>query len=806
VGDASPMRGISSFNTCHENRAASIDACRYLPFEELGIDKARTKVELCGPYLLTSKCSNKSRLVLAIMSLGLLVPLRAALAQQADDLAEVIVTATKRESIAQNTPMSITVIGPDVLRTNQIDDFADFAFLVPGLTSTDTGPGNKRYALRGLQSPGEPEVALYYDEIPISGLPGGSLDTGASQPDLKLWDVDRIEVLRGPEGTLYGNGSEGGAIRIISKRPDLTKLEGTLQAVGSMTDGGAGSYSTNLMVNLPIIDGKFAVRAIFYDRDEGGYIDAIPRADIRLPQLDQHNINDERTRGARASVSFQVADNWNLAAIMYYQRLLTGSSFETYPSYATPGDPYVSAAFVQTPWLDESHMYNVISQIDLPWASVFVTGSYQLRTVSNNLDTTRYLLSLFGCGVTTWDKTCFGPPIVPADSASLESVSAWSGEARLVSNRPGRFQWTLGFALQNAKTYRYGQVASVNVDGNIEYDPSTGDAQERLFARQNRDVFDQYSFFGNASYEVLEGLKADAGLRWFHSYRTDQQIIVQQFFPRQPTGPEPFQEFGQRVLFKSFELSYALGGDVLTYVQAAQGFRAGGPNYPGGFTLTAPPYKADSVWDYEIGTKLGFFGNRLHWNSAVFDIEWSNLQVLLPTALFSYISNAGSARSDGFESELDAQLSRHFNLAAGLTYTDARLVGAQPLSSVPASQLRAGDQLAGVPEWTGTLGLAYNGSLGTRYTIMGRLDTSYQSGRSSVVAPQNPAYFRTKGYALTNFHLNLDRTDGWGASLDIDNLFSKFAELSVQAEDSNLIETVTPARPLTVSLGLIKRF
>jgi iron complex outermembrane recepter protein len=800
------MKGISSCNTRHENRVASIDACRYLTFAERAIDKTRKKVELSGPHLLTSKCSKKIRLALAIMSIGLLAPLRATLAQQADELAEVIVTATKRASVAQNTPLSITVIGPDVLSTNKVDDFSDFAFLVPGLTSTDTGPGNKRYALRGLQSPGEPEVALYYDEIPISGLPGGSLDTGASQPDLKLWDVDRIEILRGPEGTLYGNGSEGGAIRIISKRPDLTKLEGAIQAVGSMTDGGAGSYGSNLMVNLPIVDGKFAVRAIFYDRDEGGYIDAIPRADIRLRQLDRHNINDERTRGGRASVSFQVADNWNLTAIMYYQRLLTGSSFEIYPSYATPSDPYVSAAFVQTPWIDESHMYNVISQTDLPWASVFVTGSYQRRTVSNNLDTTRYVLSLFGCGVTTWDKTCFGAPIVPADSASRESVSAWSGEGRLVSNRPGRFQWTLGSALQNAKTYRYGQVASVNADGNIEYDPSTGDAQERLFARQNRDVFDQYSFFGNASYEVLEGFKADAGLRWFHSYRTDQQIIVQQFFPNQPTGPEPFQAFGQHVLFKSFELSYALGGDALTYVQAAQGFRAGGPNYPGGFTLTAPPYKADSVWDYEIGTKLGFFGNRLHWNSAVFDIEWSNLQVLLPTALFSYISNAGSARSDGFESELDAQLSRHFNLTAGLTYTDARLVGSQPLSSVPASQLRAGDKLAGVPEWTGTLGLAYKGSLGTRYTIMGRLDTSYQSGRSSVVPPQNPAYFRTKGYALTNFHLNLDRKDGWGVSLDIDNLFNKLAELSVQAEDSNLIETETPARPLTIGLGLIKRF
>ena len=752
------------------------------------------------------KCSREITLALASISVGWLAPPGATLAQQADELAEVLVTATKRDSVAQKTPMSITVIGPEVLSTNHIDDFTDFAFLIPGLTDTDAGPGNKRYALRGLQSPGEPEVALYYDEIPISGLPGGSLDTGASQPDLKLWDVDRIEILRGPEGTLYGNGSEGGAIRIISKRPDLAKLEGAIQVVGSVTDNGAGSYGTSLMVNLPIVDSKLAIRAAFYDRDAGGYIDVIPRANIGIPQLARHNTNDERTRGGRASISFQLADNWNLTGIMYYQRLLTGSSFETYPSYATPGDRYVSAAFVQTPWLDESHMYNVISQTDLPWARVFVTGSYQLRRVSNNLDTTRYVLSLFGCSVTTWAKTCFGPPIVPADSASLESVSAWSGEARLVSSMPSRFHWTLGAALQNAQTYRYGQVAPVNANGYTEYDPSTGDAEERLFARQNRDVFDQYSLFGNASYELVKGLEGDAGLRWFHSYRTDQQIIVQQFFPGEPTGPEPFQAFEQGALFKSFELSYALGLDALSYVQAAQGFRAGGPNYPGGFTLTAPPYKADSVWNYEIGTKLSFFGNRLHWNTAVFDIEWSNLQVLLPTALFSFISNAGSARSDGFESELNAELSKNFELIAGLTYNAARLVGAQPISSAPASQLRAGDKLAGVPEWTGTLEFSYKQSLGARYVIIGRLDTSYQSGRSSVVPPQSPAYFTSKAYALVNLHLNLDRKDGWGVALNIDNLFNKFAELSVQTEDSNLIETVTPARPLTISLGVIKTF
>src|SRR5277367_2199879 len=133
---------------------------------------------------------------------------------------EVIVTATKRETVAQDTPLSMTVLGADALKTTHADNFTEFASLVPGLTATDVGPGQKRYALRGLQSTGEPEVALYYDEIPISGLPGASLDTGDDQPDLKLWDSDRIEVLYGPQGTLYGNGSMGGAIRIISKRPD----------------------------------------------------------------------------------------------------------------------------------------------------------------------------------------------------------------------------------------------------------------------------------------------------------------------------------------------------------------------------------------------------------------------------------------------------------------------------------------------------------------------------------------------------------------------------------------------------------
>ena len=155
----------------------------------------------------------------------------AAMAQDVDkDLEEVMVTATRRPTLPMRTPVSMTVLGSNTLAAVNVDSFGDFATLVPGLTATDLGPGQKRYALRGLQSAGEPEVSLYYDEIPISGLPGPSLDTGDSQPDLKLWDVDRVEVLRGPQGTLYGNGSIGGAIRIISRRPVLDRTEAAVEA------------------------------------------------------------------------------------------------------------------------------------------------------------------------------------------------------------------------------------------------------------------------------------------------------------------------------------------------------------------------------------------------------------------------------------------------------------------------------------------------------------------------------------------------------------------------------------------------
>ena len=735
-----------------------------------------------------------------------LVASNVASSQEASTLQEVVVTATLRPTHLLRTPISMTVIGADTLKTIDADDFADIEALVPGLTAIDSGPGEKRYALRGLQSAGEPEVALYYDDIPISGLPGSSLDTGDSQPDLKLWDVDRIEVLRGPQGTLYGNGSMGGAIRIISKRPDLAQFSAQTELDGGVTGGGAPSWRVSTLVNLPLIAGKLAVRLDGYYRRDGGWIDNLYRSDIKLPQLDTRNLNWEHTIGGRASVEFRATDRWTLTGIAYYQVLETGDSFETYPSLAVPGNPYVSEAFVRTPWFDQSRMANIISTYDLSWASLVVTGSYQQRMVDQSIDTTRYLLSLFGCTELTWDASCSGPRLVPAVSYAHEGVEAHSAQIRLVSEGHGPLQWTGGVFMQRARTFREGQVAVADSAGLIDIDPRTAAAANRLFARSNFDAFDQYAVYGEGTYDLYRGLKATVGLRWFHSDRSDQQVIVQQFFPGQPVGLEPFQQFTESALFKKLELSDDLTRNVLLYAEAAQGFRAGGPNYPGGFTTTAPPYSSDSVWDYEVGWKVAMMDRAVAWTGALFRINWSNLQELVPTQLFNYITNGGSARSDGFESELSVQADPHWSFGLGGSYANAHLVGPQPIVSDPTQQLHEGERLGGVPKWTANGDVSYVQRVSGNLSLTLRMDYSYQSSRSNIVAQNNPAYFVIKGSELADLHIELAHADDWTVGLHIDNLLNAFAPLSAKTLDSNLIRTVTAAPPRTIELSVSKTF
>ncbi|MDF3020387.1 MAG: TonB-dependent receptor [Steroidobacteraceae bacterium] len=730
----------------------------------------------------------------------------AAMAQDVDkDLEEVMVTATRRPTLPMRTPVSMTVLGSNTLAAVNVDSFGDFATLVPGLTATDLGPGQKRYALRGLQSAGEPEVSLYYDEIPISGLPGPSLDTGDSQPDLKLWDVDRVEVLRGPQGTLYGNGSIGGAIRIISRRPVLDRTEAAVEASGASTTHGSPSWRLNGMFNQPLIDDRFALRLAAYYRDEGGWLDNHHLAGTTLRQVEGEDINWEHTWGARLSALLQATDHWSVTAIAYYQNLETGNSFETFPGFATPRDRYVSQAYVRTPWVDESWMFNLISTSDLGWADFVVTGAFQKRDATVNVDSTRFLLSLSGCTEFDWNAGCTGPDNVPADSSARQGVRAYSAEMRLVSHSGERSEWTVGAFTQQSDTYRRGQLAVTNEYGHIDYDDD-GQAINRLFARNNDDSFDQYAVFLDAGYRILPKWKFSVGARWFHSYRSDQQVLVQQFFPDAPVGAQPFQDFSESQLFKKFHLAYEASEQSLFYVEAAQGFRAGGPNYPGGFALTAPPYEADSAWNYELGWKLALFDQRFDWTGAIYRVEWANVQQLLPVAIFSSIVNGGDARSDGFETEFGVQLPGNTSVNLGVAYADARLHGPQPVVTNPALQLQDGDRLAGVPRWTVNGAIQWTHAVAANLSAHARLDYQYASDRHNIVSSRNPSYFVIPASDMTSLHLDLETRDGRSIGLHVTNLFDEFVPQAGKMIEGYQARTLTAARPRTISLVLSAKF
>ncbi|UAL10198.1 TonB-dependent receptor [Caulobacter segnis] len=710
-----------------------------------------------------------------------------------------IVTAAKRPSRAFETPTALTVLTGARLVAAHADDAAGFAALTPGLTYTDSGPGQKRYALRGLQSAGEPEVALYYDDIPISGLPGSSLDTGDSQPDLKLWDVDRIEVIRGPQGTLYGNGAMGGAIRILSRPPNLSKPEAALEGGLGATDGGEPSYRVNALLNLPLVDDRLAARVSGYGRREGGWIDDPERSATALPQVSGDNRNDERTYGGRAALRYAPNDRFEATLTGYGQSLKTDNAFEIYPKYATDTDRYVSAAYVRTPWKDRSLMGVLSASYDLGWAKASAATSYQYRHVRQTLDTTRYLLKQLGCAEYSWPSACAGGgTIVPAASAADQRVSAWSAEARLASpDTASAWTWIAGVFQQRAITHRRGQVAKVGADGLIAYD-ADGTAQNRLFARDNKDGFDQVAVFGEVTRKLTPRLSASLGGRWFDVERRDQQVVVQQFFPGQPTGAQPAQTSSESRLFKTARLSYALDRGLL-FLQAAQGFRAGGPNYPGGFDLSAPAYRSDSVWDYELGWKLAL-GSRVRVEGAVFDIEWKDLQQLVPTTLFSYIANAGRARSQGAEAAVDLKLASGWSANLAATYNHARLVGRQPTQTDPALQLAAGDRLANVPDWTWRAGLNHERALSRGEQLSLALGAHGQSGRGVLTSDRNPAYFRLKAYGLADAHASLEFPSGWRVSLDVDNLFNAYAPMAGKSLDANLAQVVTAARPRTAWL------
>jgi outer membrane receptor protein involved in Fe transport len=711
-------------------------------------------------------------------------------AADADDsgLAEVVVTAQRFTSTVQNTPISLSAVTGDQLDAAGITSIEELAHEIPGLSMRTAGPGQTEYEARGLASSGgsAPTVGFYLDDIPLT--PPSTSQTGKVVIDPNLYDIDRIELLRGPQGTLYGSGSMGGTVRVITNQPKLDTFEGSAQGTLSDTQGGSGNGGGSLMLNLPVGE-TLAVRVVGTDTYRSGWINRVVLnpfpEDVpygALPAYGRGNVltapvqdvvthvNTESLEGARVSILFKPNDDLSIVATALYQHMYM-NGYDEFDN--PPGASYMShyaAANIREPIRDWFHLYNLTVTDNLGFADFTSTTGYFQRHEVQTQDASESI---------SYDLGVY--PYLAIPYSEIDITRQFSQELRLNSKSDGALHWVGGVFYS---------------DDTSDWDEfSTSEAPEFLALQPDGVVYDgdlyyrvqQYAAFANASYNITDQWKFEAGLRWYR-YQSDTSNVNYGFFGELL----PYQVFStsDSGFNPRYDLSYAPNPALTAYLSASKGYRPGGPggpNYPSFCDgVPDPPYQPDTVWDYEVGEKAKLFDNWLTVNSDFYYIKWNDVQetVALPCG-YTKEENAGNGRTFGPELEINAKLSVNWSAALNASYTDAKIT--HPSSAFVASVLTnpvAGGipdcpsvsncssiPILNVPKYAGSLALIYSTQVLGNHQLTARVSDVYVG----------PAYDQAYAFGIPLPPYNIADArlglagDRWNATLFVDNLTNKVA-------------------------------
>ena len=707
---------------------------------------------------------------------------------QSTALEEVVVTALRRETLLQDTPISIAALSGDTLQRNGDDDLAAFASSVPGLTLRDNGPGQRRPIVRGIQGAGEAQVATLYGEYPVTSTPGATNDAGRFAPDIKLYDIERIEVLRGPQGTLYGGGSVGGTIRIIPRQAELAESSGSVAVAAGRVSHGDANYAASSMINLPLVQDTLGVRLVGYLRDDAGFIDNVA--------LGQSDFNDGRTRGGRASVRFEPMENLSVTSLLIYQNSETDAGFASVTSL---GDLQSNVPALD-PFDDEVQLYGLTTQFDMQWASLIANVSYYKRDLG-------FTFTFPNLAIPFTTPVMRGTGIVQQPQVAQSRTY----EVRLASPTSSALGWTVGAFRQGRDATLRSRIPFADASGHP--DPNFPLFQDRFVDAQ----LDQDAVFGEASYRWFERLTLTAGARWFSFEVANASRFVVNTGGTPGTGIPAHSQFDDSDHIIKLNASLDVGRDVLLYAQYSEGFRAGGANQPIQTATIPSGFASDQVKSYEAGLKSQWLDRRLTLNLTGYHLVWSDIQVeaSTPDGLFRFTDNAGEAQVDGAELELAAQLTQQFDLSLSYGYTDARLTEDQPFVPGVARRGLSGNSIPAVPEHAANLGGEYRIPIGASKTLQLRADVQYVSDSTNLFNPflvsattgqptttPDPFFARHDAYTVANLRVELV-ADRWRAGIFADNAFDERGQTFI------FIDNFRPApgytyyvRPRTVGLML----
>jgi len=663
---------------------------------------------------------------------ALALPAAAAIADDIDaGLGEIVVTAQKTSESLSKVPISISAVSAATLEDEHITDYADLSRAVPNVSFTSFGgPGQSNIEIRGIASQaGSATTGLYLDDVPISVQ--NIYTTGATEP--RFFDVDRVEVLRGPQGTIWGSGSMGGTIHFVSNQPDLNNFSGVVNSSVGGTQGGGFNYEGDSVVNLPLADGAAALRiGALYDH-LSGWIDRFPVGPNGVPDgpLAATHINSVNTAVVRTTLEWHPTDGLTITPALFLQRVITGGQ-DTF-GLALP--QFESPTLVPETARDQYAMASVTVKADIGWTDLTSVTGYFWRTDDRNIDGTDYdsgfMAGPYGPLQALVPRSLAGEAAVAALAAPVQfntNVNQLTEELRLASKSgpADTWSWIAGLYYSRSRT---GLLDNEHIPGFAatfqQYyhnstqallgDPFTNDLVYYAFSEF---VNEQKAVFGQVTYQPLAGLKLTAGARY---ERADEglQFNTSGYFAG---GTPPYSgDASGTATTPKVSVSYELTPDTLLYASAAEGYRDGGVNRPVpvplcsndlaqlGLTQAPPSYNADKLWSYELGAKTKEFNNALTLSGDVFDIRWNDIQtdIILPTCTFDIKDNIGSAESKGVELELNDRLTEHLRFTLGGNYTSAKIVDPVTILGV-----QKGDHVPGVPEYTVAISGEYTQPVG----------------------------------------------------------------------------------------------
>ena len=602
-----------------------------------------------------------------------------------EDETNIIVTATRREENLQDVPIAINAFGTQTLEQLQVDNFGDYARLVPSLSSNQIAPGFNQVYFRGVAS-GEnanhsaslPSVGTYLDEQPITTT------TGAL--DLHIYDIARVEALAGPQGTLYGASSQAGTVRIITNQPDTTNLYGEMNAELNNVAHGDWGGTVEGFINAPI-SSSVALRVVGWYRHDAGFIDNIPGT-LTFPTSGivfdnspfvEEDYNDVDTYGARAALRIELDESWTVTPTIMVQRQVSHGIFGDERGLGEFQVQQFNPERANDRWYQAAlTVQGRIGNFDLTYA-----GAYMQRQIDSRSDYVDYAYfydALAGYGAYFYDNA--GNLVNPNQYiVADDSFSRLTQELRFTSPADERVRLVGGLFYQR-QTHNIEQNYIVDNIADAITVPGT---ESNIWLTKQFRVDRDYAAFGELAADIWPDLTLTAGGRL---YRYDNTLVgffgysdgfsgstgvAACFGPPQVDG-SPCTNLDKETADTGFihrlNLTYRFSEDALIYGTWSRGYRPGGINRRG----TLPPYGADFITNYELGLKTSFLDDRLHFNAAVYQLDWDNIQLsFLGQNGLTEIRNAGNARIRGIEFELFGRPARGLTFSIGGSFNDAEL-------------------------------------------------------------------------------------------------------------------------------------